>query len=41
MKKVQLVNGGVAFVDDEDFEKVRGYRLSHCPDHPGPNVEKG
>lgn len=26
MKKVHLVNGGVAFVDDEDFEKVRGYR---------------
>ena len=26
MKKIQLVNGGVAFVDDEDFEKVRGYR---------------
>jgi len=26
MKEIQLVNGGVAFVDDEDYEKVRGYR---------------
>jgi len=33
MKEIQLVNGGVAFVDDEDFEKVRGYRWRSSTRH--------